>query len=99
MSIQFLQSASQYAMFEPGTRNTGTAIAGKNLANPIAMLNASVDLLRHLGCIHHADAIEDSIIKTVTEDCVHTKDLGGNASSSDVVQNIIRRLSEKEIHW
>ena len=31
-----------YAVFEPGTRNTGTAIAGKNLANPVAMLNASV---------------------------------------------------------
>lgn len=59
-------------MFEPGTRNTGTAIAGKNIANPIAMLNASVDMLRHLGCEHHAEAIDDSIQKTIAVDKIHT---------------------------
>lgn len=59
-------------MFEPGTRNTGTSIAGKNIANPIAMLNASVDMLRHLGCEHHADAIADSIYKTICDDRIHT---------------------------
>lgn len=31
-----------YAVFETGTRSTGTAIAGKNIASPFAMLNASV---------------------------------------------------------
>lgn len=59
-------------MFEPGTRNTGTAIAGKNIANPIAMLNAAVDMLRHLGHVQHADAIADSIYKTIVEDKIHT---------------------------
>lgn len=59
-------------MFEPGTRNTGTSIAGKNIANPIAMLNAGVDMLRHLGCVHHAEAISDSIYKTICEDKIHT---------------------------
>ncbi len=32
-----------------GTRNTGKHVAGKNIANPAAMLLASVDMLRHLG--------------------------------------------------
>lgn len=63
----------KYAVFEPGTRNTGTAIAGKNIANPLAMLNASVDMLRHLGINHYADVIEDSIRKTITVDKIHTK--------------------------
>lgn len=61
-----------HAVFEPGTRNTGTAIAGKNKANPIAMLNASVDLLNHLGHKHHANAISDAIYKTIVDDNIKT---------------------------
>jgi isocitrate dehydrogenase (NAD+) len=63
---------AQYAIFEPGTRNTGTAIAGKNIANPVAMLNASVDMLEHLGHHYHADMIYKAISRTINEDCIHT---------------------------
>lgn len=62
-----------YAVFEPGARSTGTAIAGKNLANPIAMLNTSVDMLKHLGHHFHANAIEGAINKTILEDKILTK--------------------------
>lgn len=61
-----------YAVFEPGTRNTGTAIAGKNLANPIAMINASVDMLEHLGHKQHAGMIQRALIKTISVDKIHT---------------------------
>lgn len=61
-----------YAVFEPGTRNTGTAIAGKNKANPIAMLNASVDLLNHLNLKPYARIISDAIYKTVVDDQIRT---------------------------
>lgn len=61
-----------YAVFEPGTRNTGTSIAGKNVANPIAMLNASVDMLNHLGHKTYADAISNAIKQTISEDKIHT---------------------------
>jgi len=69
-----------YAVFETGTRNTGTAIAGKNLANPFAMLNASVDMLNHLGHQQHAAAIADAIYQTIVTDRVHTKGEFGFAS-------------------
>lgn len=61
-----------YAVFEPGTRNTGTAIAGKNKANPIAMLNASVDLLNHLNLKPYANMISDAIYKTTVDDQIRT---------------------------
>ena len=61
-----------YAVFEPGTRNTGTAIAGKNKANPIAMLNASVDLLNHLNLKSYANLISDAIYKTTVDDQIKT---------------------------
>lgn len=70
--MRFVIFSRKYAVFEPGTRNTGTAIAGRNVANPIAMLNASVDMLYHLGHKHHADAINEAINKTICEDKVHT---------------------------
>lgn len=81
----------QYAIFEPGTRNTGTGIAGKNIANPIAMLNAAVDMLRHLGHKRHAVLIQNAINKTLNEG-VHTRDLGGQATSREVVDNIMKHI-------
>ncbi|XP_055609121.1 isocitrate dehydrogenase [NAD] subunit gamma, mitochondrial [Uranotaenia lowii] len=88
-----------YAVFEPGTRNTGTAIAGKNIANPVAMLQAAVDMLYHLGHRYHADCISDAIHKTIEVDGIHTPDLGGQNSSTDVVQNILQHLAEKRTYW
>lgn len=61
-----------FRIFKLGTRNTGTAIAGKNIANPVAMLNASVDMLYFLGHKTYADAISNAIRKTIVEDKVHT---------------------------
>ena len=78
-----------YAIFEPGTRNTGTAIAGKNIANPIAMISASIDMLDHLGHKQHSEVISEAVRKTICEDKIHTPDLGGTASSTEVVQKII----------
>ncbi|XP_049817194.1 isocitrate dehydrogenase [NAD] subunit gamma, mitochondrial-like isoform X2 [Aethina tumida] len=86
-----------YAIFEPGTRNTGTAIAGKNIANPVAMLNASVDMLLHLGHVAHADLIQRAILKTISQDHIHTPDLGGSAKSTDVVHKIIDHIMQDDI--
>jgi len=79
----------KYAIFEPGTRNTGTKLEGQNKANPCAMLTASVELLRHIGLNAHADVIGKAIDKTINDDRVHTEDLGGEASTTDVVDSII----------
>lgn len=67
---------NKYAVFEPGTRNTGTAIAGTNVANPVAMLNASCDLLEHLELDAFSDLIRDAIWRTLSEDKIFTKGLG-----------------------
>lgn len=62
----------KYAIFEPGTRNTGTAIAGKNIANPVAMINASVDMLNHLGHKEHARVIQEATYETIVDRCIRT---------------------------
>lgn len=60
-------------MFEPGIRSEGVPMVGQNIANPIAMLNASVDMLRYLGFFNYADAIADSICETIFIDKIHTE--------------------------
>eukprot|EP00088_Acartia_fossae_P022536 TRINITY_DN23716_c0_g1_i1.p1 TRINITY_DN23716_c0_g1~~TRINITY_DN23716_c0_g1_i1.p1 ORF type:complete len:380 (+),score=143.04 TRINITY_DN23716_c0_g1_i1:39-1178(+) len=84
----------RYAVFEPGTRNTGTSLVGMNKANPCAMLNASADLLNHLKLDYHADLVRDAVFKTVNVDKVHTEDLGGQATSIDVVQNVLNHIKQ-----
>ncbi|GBP06277.1 Isocitrate dehydrogenase subunit gamma, mitochondrial, partial [Eumeta japonica] len=61
-----------YAIFEPGTRNTGTAIAGKNIANPVAMINASIDMLNHLGHKEHARVIQEATYETIVDRAIRT---------------------------
>lgn len=84
-----------YAVFEPGTRNTGTKLVGTNTANPCAMINASADMLEHLNLDYHSNLIKNAVNQTVNEDLIHTADLGGTASSTDVVNNIIEIIRKE----
>ncbi len=82
----------RYAIFETGTRNSAVELAGTNTANPCAMLNASADLLEHLRMPHHATVVREAVDETVNEDKVLTGDVGGSATTSEVVQNVVSRI-------
>lgn len=84
-----------HAVFETGTRNTGKKVAGKNIANPIAMINASVDLLDYLKLDSYAEVVRKAIYKTINEEGLHTQDMGGNAKTTDVVNFIINDVIEQ----
>jgi len=55
----------------------GTApdIAGKNIANPTALLLSGIAMLRHLGYMQNAAEIENSLLYTL-EEGIHTGDFG-----------------------
>ncbi|KAK8774329.1 hypothetical protein V5799_011138, partial [Amblyomma americanum] len=84
----------EYAVFETATRNTGTPLVGKNLANPVATLYAAVDMLKHLGLMEHAYTIRDAIRTTINNRKVHTRDLGGTATTTDVMESIIDEVQK-----
>lgn len=63
-------------------------IAGQNIANPVAMLNASINMLRHLGKIEHAKLISNAIHKTLSEDGLRTKDMGGINTTREIISHI-----------
>ena len=78
-----------------GTRNTGKSVAGKNIANPIAMFNASADLLEYLNLHDYAQLMKDAIYNAINVAKIHTPDLGGHNTTADVVNFILNEVKEK----
>ena len=72
----------------------GTApdIAGKNMANPLALLFSSVMMLRHLGQDRPAARIEKAATRLLAEGKVLTRDLGGRASTTQVTERLVALL-------
>ena len=66
-------------------------IAGRSLANPMALLLSGVLMLRHLGEAAIADRIVTALGKTLTAG-TRTRDLGGTASTLEFTDAICRRL-------
>ncbi|KAK6126202.1 hypothetical protein DH2020_040045 [Rehmannia glutinosa] len=63
-------------------------IAGKNLANPTALLLSAVTMLRHLDLHDKADKIQDAVLKTIAEGKYRTGDLGGKSTTTDFTKAI-----------
>jgi isocitrate dehydrogenase (NAD+) len=64
-------------------------IAGKNLANPTALLLSSTMMLKAMGLRTQADMIEKSILKTIEEGKYITRDLGGKTGTKEYTKAII----------
>lgn len=72
----------------------GTApdIAGKDLANPTALLLSAVMMLRHMELNSHADKIERACFDVIKEGKYLTGDLGGKAKCSEFTNEICAKL-------
>lgn len=67
-------------------------IAGKNLANPSAILMAFAMMLKDLGQAGAADRLNNAIQAQVAEGKVVTADIGGTAATTEFTQAVIARL-------
>ena len=79
------------ALFEP-VHGSAPDIAGKGIANPIAMMLSSVMMLRYIGEIEAADKFDAAILKVLNDANVLTGDLGGNVSTMEVAQAVKNNL-------
>lgn len=77
--------------------NEFSLFVGKNIANPIAMINASINLLRHLGKNQHAQLITDAIHHTLSTSRVHTHDIGGSDTTTNIIAHI-KSYIEENLH-
>jgi isocitrate dehydrogenase (NAD+) len=79
------------AVFE-AVHGTAPDIAGKNIANPTALLMSSIMMLRYLDEMQAAKRVEDALHKVYRERKSLTRDVGGTASTSEFTENLIRTL-------
>lgn len=72
----------------------GTApdIAGKDLANPTALLLSAVMMLKHMELNDQADRIQDACFAVIKEGKYLTGDLGGKAKCSEFTQEICSKI-------
>ncbi|TID26588.1 isocitrate dehydrogenase [Venturia nashicola] len=67
-------------------------IAGKNLANPTALLLSSIMMLQHMGLNQYADRIQAAIFKVLAEGKTITGDLGGKSKTNEYAEAVIKAL-------
>jgi isocitrate dehydrogenase (NAD+) len=80
------------AIFE-AVHGSAPDIAGKGVANPLALLLAAGLMLDHVNRSDLATRLRGAVLKTLQEDGVRTRDLGGQATTRDFAAAIVRRLS------
>ena len=67
-------------------------LAGKGLANPIAVIRSAAMLLDHIGQPHVAERIEDSVRQTLQAGKGLTRDLGGSGTTATLTEQLIGNL-------
>ena len=81
------------AVFE-AVHGSAPDIAGMGIANPTAMLQSAVLMLRYLNERDAAELIEKALIYTLATKDIRTKDLGGTASTMEFTEAIVASMKE-----
>lgn len=79
------------AIFE-AVHGSTPGIAGKNIANPTAMLLSAVLMFQHLGETEKANRIVRAILSVYSEGKVLTPDVGGTASTTQFADAVVQHL-------
>jgi isocitrate dehydrogenase (NAD+) len=82
---------TRYAVFE-AVHGTAPDIAGKGVANPIAMIRSAAMLLEHIGQPRAAGRIEASVRRTLQAGRGLTHDLGGDGTTTTLTEQLIANL-------
>ncbi|XP_046966472.1 probable isocitrate dehydrogenase [NAD] subunit alpha, mitochondrial isoform X2 [Vanessa cardui] len=80
------------ALFE-SVHGTAPDIAGKDMANPTALLLSAIMMLRHLQLNEHADRVQNACYEVLREGKSLTGDLGGTGKCSEYTNAIISKLN------
>ncbi len=82
----------EYAVFEP-VHGSAPDIAGQGRANPIAMILSGAMMLRHVGEMHAASAVERAVDTVLAEGSVRTGDLGGTSTTMEMGEAIAHAVA------
>jgi isocitrate dehydrogenase (NAD+) len=76
------------AVFE-AVHGSAPDIAGQGIANPTALLQSGILMLRHIGERDAAQKIEGAMLKVFSEGNVRTRDIGGHAGTMEFAEAIM----------
>jgi isocitrate dehydrogenase (NAD+) len=79
------------AIFE-AVHGSAPDIAGKNAANPTALILSGAMMLNYLGEKKKSDIIINAVLKTIGEGKYITKDLGGSSSTIEMTDAIVEKI-------
>ncbi|EIW76089.1 mitochondrial NAD-homo-isocitrate dehydrogenase LysB [Coniophora puteana RWD-64-598 SS2] len=89
--VPSVNAGDSFVMGEP-VHGSAPDIAGQNIANPLAAMRSAALMLRHLGYGEGADRIENAVDVVIREGKVLTPDLGGKSKTSEVVDEVVKRI-------
>jgi isocitrate dehydrogenase (NAD+) len=81
------------AVFE-AVHGSAPDIAGKNLANPTALLLSALMMLRHIGETAAADRIMRALNRVLAAGSVRTRDLGGSATTTEFTAAVCQAVEK-----
>lgn len=93
-SLGFIPSANigeNNGLFEP-VHGSAPDIAGKNKANPIAMILSASLMLEFLEMTDEAQSLQNVVTQVIREARVKTPDMGGNATTNQMAKAILHKL-------
>jgi isocitrate dehydrogenase (NAD+) len=79
------------AVFE-AVHGSAPDIAGQGIANPTALLQSGVLMLRYIGEREAADRIQKALFDVFIEGQVRTRDIGGTAKTAEFADAIIQKM-------
>src|SRR5437588_1844996 len=82
---------SHYAVFE-AVHGSAPDLAGKGLANPIAVIRSAAMMLEHIGQKDTAERIKAAVARTLEAKRGLTRDLGGDGNTATLTEQLIRNL-------
>jgi isocitrate dehydrogenase (NAD+) len=84
----------EYAVFEP-VHGSAPDIAGRGLANPIAIILSGAMLLRHIGEPAAAEDLERAVDRVLAGGKVRTPDLGGTSTTMQVGEAVADQIQTR----
>ncbi len=83
---------TECAIFE-AVHGSAPDIAGKNIANPTALLQSSILMLRHIGETNAAERVQAALERVYQSKEKLTRDIGGTASTTEFADAVIAAMS------
>ena len=81
------------AVFE-AVHGSAPDIAGQGIANPTALLQSGILMLRYINEREAADRIEKAMLEVYREGKVRTRDVGGTAKTAEFADAIIQKMKQ-----